>query len=123
MRSGMRSATPVTTIPGVAVPDEHQVVEVLELDQVHHVAYVGVEVDLGAGQVRPLAQTGERDGVGVVAVVAELAGHGLPRPAAEPGAWNQDEGRHRIVPFWDGSSWLARSAAMVASNADGSSPH
>jgi hypothetical protein len=43
----------------VAVSQEHDLVEVLELDEVHHVGDVSVYVDVGRGEVRPLAEAGE----------------------------------------------------------------
>ena len=56
--------------------------EILELDEVHHVGDVSVQVDLGRGEVHALAEPGEGNGVGVVAAISQLAGHGLPTPAA-----------------------------------------
>jgi hypothetical protein len=54
------------------------VVEILELDEVHHVGDVSVQVDLGRGEVHALAEPGEGNGVGVVAAISQPAGHGLP---------------------------------------------
>jgi hypothetical protein len=70
----------------VAVPNEHDVVEILELDEVHHVGYVGLEVNLGRGEVYSLTEAGEGDGVGVVASISQPTGDGLPTPAAQPSA-------------------------------------
>src|SRR5919112_166120 len=36
---------------GVTVPQEHDFVEILELDEIYRVSYVGVEVDFGAREV------------------------------------------------------------------------
>ena len=51
----------------VAVPDEDHVVQVFEVQHGDDVADVQVEVDVGAQQVRPLAETGERRRVDLVA--------------------------------------------------------
>ena len=41
--------------PTVAVTEEHHVSQVLELDEVHHVGYVGVQTYRRRGEVHPLA--------------------------------------------------------------------
>src|SRR5215212_3088085 len=66
---------------GVAVSQEHDVVKILELDQVDHVGDVGIEVDLRRGEVHSLAQAGEGEGVGIVSLLPEAPGYGLPAPA------------------------------------------
>src|SRR5215203_6495706 len=80
--------------PRVAVAEEHDAVEVLELDEVDHVGYVGVEVDFGACEVHPFAQAGEGEGVGVVPLLSESAGYGLPAPAPEPSTTDQHVRSH-----------------------------
>jgi hypothetical protein len=64
------------------VPEEHDLSEVLEFDEVHNVGYVGLQVDFGRGAVDPFAEPGEGDGVGVVALVSEVAGYGFPTPSS-----------------------------------------
>ena len=58
--------------------------EVLELDEVDHVGDVSLEVYFRTREVHPFAQAGEGDGVGVVPLLSQSAGDGLPAPAAEP---------------------------------------
>ena len=76
----------------VAVAGEHDVVQVLEEDQVHHVVDVGLQVDVGAVEVHALAEAGERGAVDGVAVVGEELAGPLPLPAAGGGAMDEDEG-------------------------------
>jgi hypothetical protein len=96
------------------VPEQHEVVEVLGLDQVHHVGEVGVEADLGAGEVHPVAKAGEGHRIDVVAAVTELPGDRLPGPAAEPGARHQHVGGHlvrllgRVAPSLQAAADAAR---------------
>jgi hypothetical protein len=71
------------------VPQEHHFAEVLEPDEVDHVGDVGLEVDLRRGEMHSLAQAGEGDGVGVVALLPELTGDRPPAPAPEPTTTDQ----------------------------------
>jgi len=64
------------------VPEERDIMEILELDEVHHVGDVSVQGDFGGGEVHALAESSEGDGVGVVTVVSQSTGDGLPTPAA-----------------------------------------
>jgi hypothetical protein len=79
------------------VAHHHGIVKVLELQQVHHVGDVGVEVDLRAGQVGAVAETGEADWIGVVPGRTQHRRDTLPRPCAEPGTGDQNEGRHAAL--------------------------
>src|SRR5918994_612030 len=81
---------------GVTVSQENDVVEVLELHEVDDILYVRLQVYFRAGEMRPLAQPGEGDGVGVVALVPQPAGYGLPAPATEPGTTDQHVGCHSL---------------------------
>ena len=81
-------------MPGVAVADQDDVVQVLSLDQVDDVGDVGVQVDLGRGLVGAVPQPGERHRVDLVALAAELVGDRLPGPTAEPGPWDENVGGH-----------------------------
>jgi len=68
------------------MPEEHDVVEILELYEVHHVGYVSFQVDLGRGEVHPLTKTGEGDRIGIVSLLSEATGDSLPTPAPQPSA-------------------------------------
>src|SRR5215204_1681606 len=72
--------------PAVAMPEEHDVVEILELYEVHHVGYVSFQVDLGRGEVHPLTKTSEGDRIGIVSLLSEATGDSLPTPAPQPSA-------------------------------------
>jgi hypothetical protein len=52
--------------------------------------YVGLEVDLGRGEVHAIAQAGEGDGIGVVPLLPESAGDSLPTPSSQPTTADQD---------------------------------
>jgi hypothetical protein len=71
------------------VPEEHDVAEVFELDDVCYVGNVGVEVHLGSGEVHALAQTREGNGVDIMSLRSESTGDSLPTPATEPSATDQ----------------------------------
>jgi hypothetical protein len=49
------------------VAEEHHVVNVLELNEVHDIGYVRIQVDLGRSEVHLLAEAGESGGVDIVA--------------------------------------------------------
>ena len=68
------------------MPEEHDVVEILELYEVNRVGDMRSEVDFGACEVHPLAKPGEGDGVGVVAVISQATGDPLPTLASQPSA-------------------------------------
>jgi hypothetical protein len=91
------------------VPEENYVVEVLVLYKVHHVGDVGFEVDLGRGEVHPLAQASEGSGIGVVAVFSQPAGDLLPALAPQPAAAHQHVSPHS-------QNLLVGINAMVVSN-------
>src|SRR3712207_2638761 len=104
--------------PRVAVPEEKDVAEVLELDDVNDVGYVSLQVHFGASEVRPFAETGEGEGVGVVALVSELAGYWFPTPAPQPGAPDQHVRSHPKDLPWralsgSNDSTLAGSVVVV----------
>jgi hypothetical protein len=93
MRSGTRSDTRDHKT-GVTVPQEHDSLEILERDEIDHVGYVSFEVDFGACEVHPFAQTGEGSGIGVVSLLPEPRGDSLPTPAPEPTTPDQDINSH-----------------------------
>jgi hypothetical protein len=69
----------------VAVAGEHDIVEILEEDEVDHIHDVGLEVDVGAVEVHPFAEAGERDTVDRVTVVGQEPAGLLPFPCAGGG--------------------------------------
>jgi hypothetical protein len=74
--------------------DEHDapdVLQVLPLDDVHHVGDVRLEIDIAAHEVRTLAQARERGREDLVAAALEPVGDAAPAPAALRGAVNQHE--------------------------------
>jgi hypothetical protein len=50
---------------------------------------VSLKVYVRTREVHPFAQAGEGDRIGVVPLVSELAGYGLPAPATEPSTADQ----------------------------------
>jgi hypothetical protein len=70
---------------GVAVPGQHDVVQVRVGHRVEDVGDVRVEVHVGTGQVDPVAQAGEGHRVHFVPAFPQRARHFAPRPRAEPG--------------------------------------
>ena len=83
---------------GVAVAQKDDVVQILELDEVDDVLYVRLEVHLGTGEVLPFAQAREGDGVDVVTVFSQAPGDGLPAPASQPRAADQNVGSSSAEP-------------------------
>jgi hypothetical protein len=75
----------------VAVPGEHDIVEILEQDHVHHVLDVGLEVDLGAVEMHPLAEAGERDAV-----------HGVTARAKTDRSWQRAVARGWTIRTFPG---------------------
>ena len=82
----------------VAVADQHDVAEVLVLEDAEHVLDVGVEVDPGVGEVDPLAKPGEGRGEDLVTSSSQQWDHPRPAPTAVHRAVDEDEGRHRDSP-------------------------
>jgi hypothetical protein len=78
----------------VAVPDEGDVLERLELDHGQGVGDVRLEVDRGARMVRPLteARVGRREHL--VARGPEQRTHLLPRPSRRPRPMTDQKRRH-----------------------------
>jgi hypothetical protein len=67
----------------VAVAEEEDVVEVLKLDEVDYVGYVGFEVDFRTREVHPFAQAGEGYRIAVVPLLSESAGYGQDQPPSQ----------------------------------------
>jgi hypothetical protein len=76
------------------VPQEHDIVEILEFDEIHNVGDVGFEVYFGVCEVHPFAQTGEGDEIGIVPLLSEPTGDCLPTPAPKPTTTDQDVDAH-----------------------------
>src|SRR3712207_4905685 len=79
----------------VAVPQEHDVAQVLELQQIDHVRYVGLEIDLRRSEMHPLAETGKGERVGVVSGISQPPGDGLPAPSPQPSVADQHVSCHQ----------------------------
>src|SRR5690606_28242062 len=70
----------------VAVPDEYDIIEFLPENQVHDVRDVGVEIDVGAGEVNAFALPGQRDAVDGMSMRREQIADLLVFPATSPGS-------------------------------------
>jgi hypothetical protein len=82
--------------PAHRVPDQHDVVQVLEPQDGLDVGHERLEADVVAGEVGSLAEPGQRRGVDVVAPVPQQPGHRLPAPPAVAAAVHQHE-RGRVA--------------------------
>src|ERR1039458_595873 len=78
--------------PAVAVADEHDVVQVFPHDDIDDVLDVRVEVNVGAGEMGPLALPRQRGAIDLVTVGGEQLVHVFPIPAAAPRAVDDDVG-------------------------------
>ena len=76
----------------VAVPDQHDVLELFHLDQADDIGDVRVQVDVGSAQVCPLAVAGQGHGVDLEPGIPQRRQHAPPDPAASPGAMDQNKG-------------------------------
>jgi len=72
-------------------------VEILELDEIHHVGDMSFEIDFGACEVYPFAQTGEGGRIGIVPLLSEPTGDSLSTPAPKPTTTDQDVDGHPKV--------------------------
>ena len=104
---GPRLGDPAHHHAGVAVPDEHEVLEPLRIDEADDIRHVRAEADARGQQVRPVADTGEGRTEDAVALAAQLCRHPGPAPSAMPGPVKQNERRHRTGPFSNRASAAA----------------
>ena len=74
--------------------DQHDIMEVFKDDQVGDVVDKGLERDMGAVEMVPLAKAGEGRRMDLVAVRAKQARDLPPNPAALPAAMDENENRH-----------------------------
>ncbi len=81
--------------PAVAVAGEDRVAEVLVVEHVDDVGDVRVEVDVGAQQVGPLTQAGQRRAVNLVALPPQDPGDLLVAPAAVAAPVDEDIRGHQ----------------------------
>ena len=77
----------------VAVAGQHDVMQILEEDEVHHIVDVGFEIDVGTGEMDAFAEAGEGGAVDGVAISLEEVGRGLPFPAAGGGTMDHHVGQ------------------------------
>ena len=82
---------------GVAVTDQHEVVEAFELDQADDVRDMGRQPDPGPEQMRAVGQAGKRRREDAVSGRGQQARDARPAPAAMPGAVHQDEITRALV--------------------------
>jgi hypothetical protein len=78
------------------MPDQGDVTQILELQHVHDVLNVSVEIDLWPAKVSALAKAGQRRCVNLVAGLPQARRHLLPAPATEPGTRHEYERGHRL---------------------------
>ena len=76
------------------MPDEDHVAQILGVQHRDDVPDVQVEIDLAAQQVCPLAETGQRRRIDLVARGSQQSGYALIAPAPVPAAVHQYVGRH-----------------------------
>jgi hypothetical protein len=81
----------------VAVAHQHDVGQLLGVDQADDVGNVVVQRDGRVSKVRALAVAGERDRMHLVAGRAQRAEHAAPHPGAAPGAVHQNVSAHRTL--------------------------
>jgi hypothetical protein len=67
--------------PAVAMPDEHDVTKILELQHAENVRDVHFKVNMRAGQMHPFSQPGVGGGKELVSPCAKQWPHLLPAPA------------------------------------------
>ena len=84
----------------VAVADENHVTQVFEVQQVHDVADVHVEVDRGADEVSPVATPGQARRIDVVTLRTEEPSDLPVAPAAMPATVHQHVVRHGRGQYW-----------------------
>jgi len=84
----------------IAVPDENDAVQILEMEQFHDVFDVAIEIHTAAKEVLPFTKSGQRWGVHLVSLSAQQARYGLIAPAAVPAAMNQNICRHSSSPIF-----------------------
>ena len=65
----------------VAMPQENDIVQILELEKVNDILYVSLQIHLRSSKMHPFTESREGDWVGVVTVISQPAGDGLPTPA------------------------------------------
>jgi hypothetical protein len=82
---------------GVGVNSEHHIAQLFGLYQLANVLNMCFERDARRQQMRPLAQTGERDGMYALAMLLQRMADATPTPCAVPRTMNQYKVRHQIT--------------------------
>src|SRR5690606_11023161 len=91
----------------IAVPDQHDIAQILELQHAEHVSDMRFEIDIGRGKMRALAKPGIARRINVVTGGAQDRPHLLPRPGRRPGAMRNNDGSHRPSPDTSALSGLS----------------
>ena len=84
----------------IAVPDQHDIAQVLHLEHADDIGDVGVEIDRRAGEMRALAEAGIGRRPQLMPGGAHQRAHLLPGPGRRPGAMGDDEHGHACTPLW-----------------------
>jgi hypothetical protein len=82
----------------VAVANEHDLAQLLGVDQAEHVVDVVLQRDVGAPKVGAIAIASERCGMDLMPGGAQRAEDAAPDPGAGPGAVHEDEGCSHARP-------------------------
>ncbi len=80
--------------PAIAVADQHDVAQILALQNAEHIGDMRVEIDIGRRKMRALAKPGIARRENVVASGAQQRTHFLPRPCRRPCAMRNDDCGH-----------------------------
>jgi hypothetical protein len=84
--------------PTIAVPDQHDLSQILILQDVHHILYVPCQVSLRGCEMDALTQAGERRRVDFMPRRVQEWGDLLPTPAAVPCLKNENKHGHPCPP-------------------------
>jgi hypothetical protein len=101
------------------VPDEHDVALVVQFEHGDDVGDVVGESGVGAGEVRPVAEAGQRGAKHLVPCRREQRHDPAPAPAAVPSAVYEDERGHRFLTGSAASSERSASAHHTPRGAGG----
>src|SRR6266567_8539813 len=80
----------------IAVTDQDHLTTILKGKHAHDIGYVHFEIDIGAQQMPPLAETGQRRGVDFVAGLTQKARHFPVTPPAVMAAMHEYVSSHRL---------------------------
>ena len=99
MRSGIWSATPVTTIPPYEWPHSTMSLISSQRIEINNVGDVGAEINRLGQEVRPVGDARERRRIDAMTLGGEPVVHSTPTPSPVPGAMNENKSfAHPIDP-------------------------